>query len=140
MTRNPRLTAFRLVAGALLPAILSVSTLQAAETARWAELPSRICKLQTDCPEDREYSITTKDGQTFRGQELGFDRTGGVRVKRVGPSIPGAQVAEVRTRHRMPWIAALLLPAGKALGALVDNQCRGGGYCFPVMTPEVAIV
>ncbi len=123
MTRNPRLTAFRLVAGALLPAILSVSTLQAAETVRWAELPS---KLWHDKPPygvtaDREYSIVTKTGEIYRGRKLVFSPWNTASVTDSGPSFSGEEVAEVRIRHHLPWGEAIALPVFKVVFKVVDE-------------------
>jgi hypothetical protein len=105
-----KLTAFGLIAGLLLPAILCVSTMEAAETVPWLDVPKKIghTKVMPDC------SITTKAGQTYHGRQLTFSPVD-VRIDS-GPAIPREQVAEIRIRRHESWPDAFFAPAGKIVG------------------------
>jgi hypothetical protein len=96
----------------LLPAIFSVSTLQAAEMIAWSDLPREVGS------QDREYSVVTRAGDTFRGRSLVFSPLG-VRVTESGPWIPRGQVTEVRIPRYRLWKDALSAPAGILAGAAI---------------------
>jgi hypothetical protein len=112
MKANARHTASRIIAGVLVPAILSLSSAQAAEAVQWVDLPKKIGRGKTrlDSREDRQYRIVTKDGQTHGGGQLIF-RSNDVSFTESGPSIPREQVKEIRI-HRDRLISdALFAPA-----------------------------
>src|SRR5258708_32470608 len=112
MKRNSKYAASRIVAGMLLPAILSMSAMQAAEAVTWPDLTKKIGqgKALSDNQEDRQYSIKTKAGQTYRGRKLIFSAEG-VSFAESGASIPREQVTEIQIRHHGSWTAASFVPA-----------------------------
>jgi hypothetical protein len=123
--KHTRRRALQIIASLLLPAILS-STLHAAETVRWADLPKKVGKGKAlfDGQEDREYMIITKAGETYRSQTLLFGPTD-VSLTEPDRSVPSEQVAEIRIRHRMRWTDAFLAPPAIGLGALANVFSSG---------------
>lgn len=107
-----QLIASRIAAILLLAPIFSISTLQAADTVAWSDLPREVGS------QDREYSVLTKAGDTFRGRRLVFGPLG-VRVTELGPWIPREQVTEVRIPRYKFWKDALSAPAGVLAGAAI---------------------
>jgi hypothetical protein len=100
--------ASKIIAG-VLPVILSLATLRAAETVAWPDLPWRIGD------KERGYSVITKSGAIFRGRTLLFTSTD-VRLTQSGPAIPREQVVEIRIDRHEPWKDALLAPAYEVIG------------------------
>lgn len=111
----------KIAARLLLPVILSLSTVQAAETVTWSELAKIAQK-------DQDYSILTKAGETFRGRQLMVGPSG-VRFAESGTAIPREQVAEIHIRHHDSFGHALLAPAGKLFHEI--NPASGQDWYFP---------
>jgi hypothetical protein len=119
----------KIIAGLLAPAILSLSTAQAAELVQWNDLPNKIGhgKMRSDDREERQYRVVTKDGVIHAGYALIFSPTD-VEFTPAGPSIPREQVKEIRIhRARRLW-DAFLAPSS----AVLDRTCRtADSFCFP---------
>jgi len=119
----------KIIAGLLVPAILLLSTAQAADLVQWSDLPNKIGhgKMRSDDREDRQYRVVTKDGLTHAGYALIFSPTD-VRFTLSGGSIPRDQVKEIRIhRDRRLW-DAFLAPSS----AVLDGTCRSSNsFCFP---------
>jgi len=113
--------ASRIVAGCLVPAILSMPLAHAAEGVSWNDLPKQIGKgkLRPDGREAREYHVVTKSGVTYTGHQLLFSPDD-VRLTESGPAIPREQVSEIRYRPDERVSDALLAPAN----ALVSGDPR----------------
>jgi hypothetical protein len=122
----------KISAGLLVPAILLLSTAQAADLVQWSDLPNKIGhgKMRSDDREDRQYRVVTKDGLTHVGYALIFSPAD-VKFTRSGPSIPREQVTEIRIhRDRRLW-DAFMAPSS----AVLDPTCRGANsFCFPGST------
>jgi hypothetical protein len=125
MKANKRCFPSRVTALSLVLALLSFSSAQAAEAARWVDLPKKIGrgKMRWDHREDRQYRVVTKDGQTHVGRKLIFSPTD-VRLWESGASIPREQVVEIRMHRDALLSDALLAPAR----ALFSGSGGGGGY------------
>lgn len=134
MKRNSKSAASRVVAGLLLPAILSMSAMQAAEAVTWPDLPRKIGrgKLLPDMQEDRQYSIKTKSGKIHRGRKLIFSPVS-VSFADSGASIPREQVTEIRIHHHGSWTAASFVPADKMVG-------DGSVFLTPLVFPLIPLL
>jgi len=93
----------RITAALLLPAILSVSTLQAAETVAWADLPKKVGAQRGD----RDFTVTTNTGESYHSRTHLFSFSG-VSLAEPDRSVPRDQIAEIRIHHRVPWKDAFL--------------------------------
>jgi hypothetical protein len=73
MKLTPKYNASKLIIGLLMPAVLSICTMHAAEV-RLSDLPKKIGqgKLDNQDREDREYTIITKTGTIYRDRGLIF--------------------------------------------------------------------
>lgn len=113
MKPSTRQFASRIIAGFLVPAILSIPLAQAAEGVAWTNLPKQIGKgkMRSDGREAREYHLVTKSGITYSGHELLFGPDD-VRLSETGPAIPREQVTEIRYRSDERVSDALFAPAG----------------------------
>jgi hypothetical protein len=91
-----------IVAGFLVPTILSMSTAQAAEPVQWIDLRKKIGdgKNWPNGLEDRRYCVVTKDGRNHVGYALSLSANG-VRLGASGSVIPREQVAEIRIRRAL---------------------------------------
>lgn len=99
-----------IVAGLLLPAILSLGTARAAETLTWPELPDKIGNQGAD------YSVVTKTGDNVRGRQLVFKPLG---VFVAGPDsfVAQEQVAQIRIRHHESWKEVIVAPAAHMIAS-----------------------
>jgi hypothetical protein len=101
----------RIIAGMLLPAILTLSPAQAADAVQWDDLPKKIGgKIRTDNPDRHQYRVVTKDGQTYADSALFFGPSS-VSLSESGPAIPREQVTEIRIHRYGPLWEALFRPA-----------------------------
>jgi hypothetical protein len=118
----------RIIAGMLLPAILTLSPAQAADAVQWDDLPKKIGgKMRSNNPENRQYRVVTMDGRTHAGSGLFFGPAS-VSVGEPGPPIPREQVAEIRIHRYGPLWEVLAAPAA----AIAPLRSGGGGdYDFP---------
>jgi hypothetical protein len=112
-----------IVAGLLLPAILSLGTARAAETLTWPELPDKIGNQGAD------YSVVTKTGDNVRGRQLVFKPLG---VFVAGPDsfVAQEQVAQIRIRHHESWKEVIVAPAAHMI-ASAPSMISPVGIWFP---------
>jgi hypothetical protein len=125
----------RMTAALLLPAFLSVSTLQAAETVAWADLPKAIGEQRGD----RYLTVVTKTGEIYRSQSLVFSPLG-VSYAGSDSPIPREQVVEIRIRHRMPWkdvffVAPAFVCAPALLVGLSTGDAAAGVVVLVLLAP-----
>jgi hypothetical protein len=120
---NKNRFASRIIAGLLVPAVLSLTTAIAGDAVPWNDLPKKIGrgKMRTDSREDRQYRVVTKDGLIHVGYKLLFSPKD-VRLADSGASISREDVVEIRI-HRDALLAdalgapaAVLLPSGGGAG------------------------
>jgi hypothetical protein len=115
----------RTIAGLLLPAMLSLSTVQAADAVQWNDLPKKIGgKMRTDNPDRHQYWVVTKDGQMYAGSALFFGPRS-VGFTESGPAILREQVTEIRIHRYGSLLEALFRPA-----ASITEGGGGGEYGF----------
>jgi hypothetical protein len=107
--------AFRTIAGLLLPAMLSISTMKAAEIVQWRDIAPDIGPKAL-ARKDREYTVINKRGEKFSGHHIGISPTA-IQFSN-GPSVPTEDVAEIRIRYAKPYWDAITAPAA----ALIDDD------------------
>jgi hypothetical protein len=92
MKTTTRRLAYRITASSLVLAMLSLSTVQAADVVQWNDLPKKIGrgKIRSDNREDRQYRVVTSDGQIYMGYQLRFSQTD-VGSARQAPSFPAGR-------------------------------------------------
>jgi hypothetical protein len=109
MKLTNRHNASKLIVRLLLPAVLSICTMHAAEV-RLSDLPKKIGqgKLDNRDREDREYTVITKTGAIYRDRRLIFSP---VNVElSSGPIIPLGELAKIRVKHHKEWLYAIGAP------------------------------
>jgi len=135
MNTNTRRLTSRIAAGLLVPAMLSVSTAQAAEAVPWDELPKKLelNRIHGKRP-NRQYHVVTTDGKTYADYGLVFSPTD-VKLMYAGSSIPREQVKEIRiSRHGRFW-DAFFVPADALLTRI------GGEDAFVLLLiPPISLV
>jgi hypothetical protein len=123
------------MASVLVPAMLSLSTAQAADAVQWIDLPKKIGKgkMRTDGREDRQYRVVTKDGQIYAGYRLLFGPAS-VRLSDSGPQIPREKVTEIQIHRDGRLRDALFAPGGEAMALILKPVCGGDlDYCLPLL-------
>ena len=91
-----------------MPAILSTSTLFAADAVQWDDLQKQVKGR------DNTYTVVTKSGGTYKGRDLIFGPTD-VKFADSGPSIARDQVTEIWIRHDKRWAETIGAPADAIL-------------------------
>jgi hypothetical protein len=132
MKLTPRYSAPKLIVGLLLPAVLSICTMHAAEV-RLSDLPKKIGQGELDNQgrEDREYTIITKTGTTYRDRGLIFTPD---KVQLSSAlMIPLGELAKIHIKHHKEWSDAIAAP-GLAM-------CGDGDSLFtPPVIPLLAML
>jgi hypothetical protein len=84
--------------------------MHAADTVRLSDLPERIGqgKLDNQGREDREYTIITKAGTTYRSRHVMFI-AGKIELSS-GLMIPIGDLAQIRVKHHKEWSYAIAAP------------------------------
>jgi hypothetical protein len=136
MQTNPRPFASGTITSFLVPAMLSLSTAQAADPVQWTDLSKKIGhgKIRSDNREDRQYRVITKDGLTYTGYKLLFNPRD-VSLSESGPTIPREQVKEIRIHHDGRFRDALVAPAGAMLRPFFCDYCLSGIFLAPAIIP-----
>jgi len=115
----------RIVAGCLLPAILSMSTAQAAQLVAWKDLRA---KVGTDI--HHEYRVITKTGARFGPGNIEITAEG-INLS-TGDTVPRAQVAEIRIHHVKKWSDAMAAP-GVAMVESSGENIELAVFLLPVL-------
>jgi hypothetical protein len=113
MKHNQQLLNFRIAVGLMIPALLWVPVMQAAELVRWEDLPRKISSR----PLSTQYRIVTKRGDSHVGFDPVFSPSD-VRFRESSSPIPREDVAEIRIHPvREPWWELLFFIAEAPIGA-----------------------
>jgi hypothetical protein len=129
----------RLVVTLLVPAMLSLSTAQAAQPVQWNDLPKKIGrgKMRSDGRENRQYRVVTKDGSIHIGYALTFSATN-VKLAASEPAIQRELVTEIRIHRAGRLTDALEAPAA----SVFDPLCHSDVSCFllgPFVLPLIPV-
>lgn len=135
----PRSNALKLAAGLLLPAVLLTSPVHAADTVPLFALSTKIGhgKLGNQGQEDREYTLITKAGTTYRSRGLTVGRDT-VELS-PGLKIPLGDVAEIKIKHRLEWQSAIEAPASAIVGEAYIFPTPVGLVLVPVLLAVTAV-
>jgi hypothetical protein len=118
----------QLIALVLTP-ILAISSAQAADAVRWVDLPKKIGTGKA-----REYTVTTRDGNTKKGTTLAITPTG-IQLGDSSPIISREEVAQVRVHHHQHILDAAGAPTESAFA-----DSGEGWLISPVMIPFMCVV
>jgi len=129
---------FRKTTALLVPALLSLSMVQAAEPVQWNDLPKKIGQgtVRSDGHQDRQYRVVTKDGLVHVGYALTFSPVD-VKVSPSEESIPREQVAEIRIHRNVRLSDALKAPAGKVFDSAFQGPARL--FLSPFVLPLIPV-